>query len=154
MWTYKDQKVNTIKDLPANTYGFIYEVTHLPTGRKYLGKKVLYFKRNVKIGKRELAKLKQERKKKGIGGRPPKKKQVIKESDWKTYYGSQKEIKKLVENEDKSNFKREILQISFDKKHLTYLETKILFTREVLEKQEYFNDNILGKFYSKDIPTE
>ena len=152
MWIYKDQEINTIEDFPENTYGFIYEVTYLPTGKKYLGKKVLYFKRNVKIGKRELAKIKQERKKKGIGGRPPKKKQVVKESDWKTYYGSQKEIRELVKNEDKSSFNREILEVGFDKKHLTYLETKLLFTREVLEKEEYFNNNILGKFYSKDIP--
>lgn len=151
MWKYKDREINTIEDLPERAYGFIYEVTYIPTGQKYLGKKVLYFKRNVKIGKRELNKIKEERKKQGIGGRPPKRKQIIKESDWKTYYGSQKEVRELVKTDDKNNFKREILEVGFDKKHLTYLETKLLFTREVLEREEYFNDNILGKFYSKDL---
>ncbi len=34
---------------------------------------------------------------------------------------------------------------------LTYLECKYLFQYEVLEKpDEWINDNILGKFYSKD----
>ena len=47
--------------MPQDTYGFIYLVTHIPTNRKYIGKKVLYFERNVKLGKRELNELKVER---------------------------------------------------------------------------------------------
>ena len=38
-----------------------------------------------------------------------------------------------------------------NKKHLTYYEAKFLFIKEVLEKNdEYINDNILAKFYSRD----
>ena len=48
-------------------------------------------------------------------------------------------------------FKREILEFAFKKKHLTYLETKYLFTNNVLENNEYINDNILGKFFRKDL---
>lgn len=151
MWIYNGKQVKDIKDFPENTYGFIYEVTHLPTGKKYLGKKVLYFERNIKLGKRELQELKKERSQKGLKGRPPKKKKVIKESDWKKYYGSQKEIRELVKKETLENFSREILDIAENKKYLTYLETKLLFTREVLEKEEYLNDNIAGKFFRKDI---
>lgn len=150
MWKYKDKEVKSISDLPEQSYGFVYEVTYLPTGKKYLGKKVLYFERNIEIGKRELQELKEERKKEGISGRPPKKKKVIKESDWKTYYGSQKEIRELVKTSKPEDFKREILFPAKDKKHLTYLETKLLFSKSVLETEEYLNDNILGKFYSKD----
>lgn len=151
MWIYNGKQVKDIEDFPENTYGFIYEVTHLPTGKKYLGKKVLYFERNIKLGKRELQELKEERSQKGLKGRPPKKKKVIKESDWKKYYGSQKEIRELVKKETLENFSREILDIAENKKYLTYLETKLLFTREVLEKEEYLNDNIAGKFFRKDI---
>jgi len=151
MWLYKNEVVNSIDEMPDGTYGFIYQVTHLPSSRKYIGKKVLYFERNVRLGKKELIALKEERKAKGIGGRPPAKKKVIKESDWKTYYGSQTEIKELVKKEKKSNFKREILKFVDNKKHLTYFECKYLFIYEVLENnEEYINDNILAKFYSRD----
>jgi len=151
MWLFKNKVISSIDEMPQDTYGFIYLVTHIPTNRKYIGKKVLYFERNVKLGKRELNELKAERKAKGIGGRVPLKKKVTKESDWKTYYGSQQEIKELVKSEKESNFKREILKFVSNKKHLTYFECKYLFINEVLENnQEYINDNILAKFYSRD----
>lgn len=151
MWLYQNEVIESIEQMPDSTYGFIYQVTHLPTNRKYIGKKVLYFERNVKLGKKELEVLKEERKAKGIGGRAPSKKKVVKESDWKTYYGSQTEIKDLVKNGKESDFKREILKFVDNKKHLTYYECKYLFIYEVLENnQEYINDNILAKFYSRD----
>ena len=151
MWLYKNEVINSIDKMPDGTYGFIYQVTHLPSNRKYIGKKVLYFERNVKLGKKELEILKEERKSKGIGGRAPAKKKVVKESDWKTYYGSQNEIKELVKDGKESDFKREILKFVDNKKHLTYFECKYLFIYEVLENNnEYINDNILAKFYSRD----
>ena len=81
MWLYKNEVINSIDKMPDGTYGFIYQVTHLPSNRKYIGKKVLYFERNVKLGKKELEIIKEERKSKGIGGRAPAKKKVVKESD-------------------------------------------------------------------------
>ena len=36
---------------------------------------------------------------------------------------------------------------SSSKRHLTYLETKIMFQRDVLESIEYLNDNISGRFF-------
>jgi hypothetical protein len=154
-WIYKGTPVASIKTMPENTYGFIYEVTHIPSGRKYLGKKVLYFERNKRLGKRALEALRQERKAKGIGGRTPLKQKVITESDWKTYYGSQKEILELVKEGNERDFKREILQFVKDKKQLTYFECKYLFINEVLEtRNNYINDNILGKFYRKDFFNE
>jgi len=151
MWLYQNKVIKSIEQMPDGTYGFIYQVTHLPTNKKYIGKKVLYFERNVKLGKKELESLKEERKAKGIGGRTPAKKKVVKESDWRTYYGSQTEIKELVIKGKESDFKREILKFVDNKKHLTYYECKYLFIYEVLENnQEYINDNILAKFYSRD----
>lgn len=150
-WTYRGAEIKEIEDMPDNTYGFVYTVTHLPTGKKYIGKKVLYFQRNKIIGKRELQELKQERKLKGIGGRTPLKKKVITESDWKTYYGSQKEILELVKQGRPEEFIREVIQFVPDKKMLTYYECKHLFINEVLEEGDsYLNDNILGKFFRKD----
>ena len=150
-WWYEGKIITDISDMPENTYGFIYEVLHKPTDRKYLGKKVLFFERNVKIGKRETEALKEERKAKGIGGRVPAKKKVIKESDWKDYYGSHKDIVLLVKEGKQFEFERKILTFVPNKKLLTYYECKYLFIKEVLEERNnYINDNILGKFYKKD----
>ena len=73
-------------------------------------------------------------------------KQVQKESDWKTYYGSHSFIKESSNND----LERKILQVAFNKKELTYLECKWQFVLEVLETNKYLNDNILGKFFDKD----
>ena len=95
--------------------------------------------------------LREERAKKGIKGRVPLKQKVITESDWKDYYGSNKDILKLVKEGSVMDFDRKILCYVPNKKLLTYFECKYLFINEVLEHQEeYINDNILGKFYRKD----
>jgi len=149
-WRYKDQLITEISDMPEGTYGFIYRVTHLPTKKKYIGKKVLFFKRNVKLGKKETEQLKEERKSQGIRGRVPSKKEVIKESDWKTYYGSQTEIKDLVKKSKPEDWSRDILEWCSNKKMLTYYEIKHIFINDALENGDFLNDNILGKFYKKD----
>jgi hypothetical protein len=133
MWNYKESIVESVEQMPEGTYGFIYEVTHQPTGRKYIGKKVLEFNRTL----------------------PPlkgtkRKRKVVKESDWKTYYGSHKEIVGLIKEGKQEEFTREILQYVTSKKLLTYFECKYLFIKEVLEGNNYINDNILAKFYRKD----
>ena len=119
--------------MPEGTYGFIYEVIHKPTGRKYIGKKVLEFNRTLPPLKG------QKRKRK-----------IVKESDWFTYYGSHQEIKALIKEGKQEEFSREILEFVPTKKLLTYFECKYLFIKEVLEHNEYINDNILAKFYRKD----
>jgi hypothetical protein len=145
MWLYKEKTINSIEDLPTNAFGFIYITTHVPTGKKYLGKKSLNHTLNKKLGKKELAAAPITR------GRTKSTKQVIKESDWKTYYGSNTFIKNEIKSGNQHDFTRVIIDIATNKKHLTYLETKYLFNYEVLEKPtEWMNDNVLGKFYSKD----
>ena len=146
MWLYENKEIKELTDMPESTFGFIYEVTHLPTGRKYLGKKQLISVQRKALGKKELALITDKR--------LSKKKQVIKESDWKTYYGSQSEIKQLIKDGNKEDFKREILCFVPTKKLLTYYETKYLFVNEVLERSDqYINDNVLGKFFRKDFDT-
>ena len=153
-WTFQGRLITDIKDMPEGTYGFIYETLHKPSGLKYIGKKVLYFERNKRLGKRALAALKEERKAKGIGGRVPLKQKVITESDWKDYYGSHPTILKYVkESKDlRKDFERRILDYVPNKKLLTYFECKHLFINGVLEtfSHQYINDNVLGKFYRKD----
>ena len=145
-WLYNNNVIENIDQLPKGTYGFVYIVTHKPSGKSYIGKKILHFTRKVKLGKKELAALQ------GTVGRKPKYKTVVKESDWKTYYGSQNEIKKLIKENKSDEFERIILQPCPDKKSLTYFELKQQMIYEVLEKpNKFFNDNILGKFFTKDL---
>ena len=138
-WLYKGSEINEISDLPNNAFGFVYQTTHLPTNKKYIGKKSLMYNLKKKLGKKEKALWEGK-------GRPPIYKRVLKESDWKNYYGSHSFIKEANEED----LTREILEIAYHKKELTYLECKYQFTLGVLESRSYLNDNILGKFFDKD----
>jgi hypothetical protein len=122
-------------------YGYVYMTCHFKTGRAYIGKKAFLHTTNKKLGKKELAEIPVTR------GKRPSKKVVVKESDWKTYYGSNTEVKSLPKDE----LKRYVLMLCRNKKELTYWETKYLFQYNVLEDDRYMNDNILGKFYRKDL---
>jgi hypothetical protein len=148
-WLYKGEEMTSLEDFPPSTFGFVYRITHIPSGKAYIGKKVLQFTRKAKLTKKDLALYE------GTKGRKPLFKKITKESDWKGYWGSNKYLLELLKTEPRENFKREILTLSPNKKLLTYEETKALFVYQVLEKpEEFFNDNILGKFYTKDFDSQ
>ncbi len=143
MWLYQNKEVKELTDMPENSFGFIYQVTHLPTGRKYLGKKQLISVTKKALGKKELALITDKR--------ASKSKIVKKESDWKTYYGSHSEIKSLIKEGKQSEFSREILIFTPSKKLHTYYENKFLFIKGVIEPDSnYINDNIEGRYFRKD----
>ena len=146
-WNYKNgESIDDISQFPDNTFGFVYKIIHIPTGKSYIGKKVLVHNRKVKLTKKDLALYENSK------GRKPSYKRLSKESDWKTYWGSNKYLLELIKNEPDENFTRQILHFAPTKKLLTYFETKYLFIYQVLEKSdEFFNDNILGKFFTKDL---
>ena len=144
MWLYEDKVIEKIEDFPKEIYGFVYMTTHIPTGISYIGKKALFHNVKKKLTKAELAE-------QTGPGRKATTKVIQKESDWKTYYGSAKPILEMLKEGKKDEFKREILHLAKNKKLLTYYECKYLFKYSVLEYPlEYFNDNVLGKFFSKD----
>ena len=144
MWLHQGKEINSLEDLPESTYGFIYIVTHLPSGKSYIGKKSLFHNVKKKLTKKQLAEQTGR-------GRKPTTEVIQKESDWKTYYGSAKPILDLIKEGKQEEFTREILQLVPNKKLLTYYECKYLFMLGVIEQQDgYFNDNILGKFFRKD----
>ena len=134
MWIYKGKVVESLEDVPNDAIGFVYEIRNKEDNTKYIGKKTLKSKRTL----------------------PPlkgtkRKRKVIKESNWKTYYSSNDEIKDLVKQGKSDIFEREILEYAYSNIQLTYLETKYQFIREVLEKDDYLNVNILGKFYKGNL---
>lgn len=143
-WTYKGRMVTELLDMPAGTFGFIYQITHRKTNRKYIGKKVLYFERTKKLTKKELAEQTGR-------GRKPTTKKVVTESDWRDYFGSNKEFLETVKTSGKTEFDREILEFVPNRKLLTYYECKYLFKLGAIEPSSlYYNDNVLGKFFRKD----
>jgi hypothetical protein len=145
MWLYKNTTIATLEDFGETVpFGFIYVTTHIPTNKKYLGKKSLFHTLNKKLGKKELAQQPTTR------GRTKTTKQIVKESDWQTYYGSEEFIKQQIKENKQSDFTREIIHLVYNKKQLTYYECKYQFTYGVLENDEWINTNILGKFFSKD----
>lgn len=145
VWKYKGKEITYIEDFgDIVPFGFIYMITHI-SGKKYIGKKQLYHSSKQKLGKKEAAALP-----KGLG-RPQKFKQVIKQSDWQKYYGSNEIIKQLIKEGKQDEFEREIIKLVYNKKMLSYFETKLQFVYEVLEyPDEWYNDHIEGKYFSVD----
>jgi hypothetical protein len=144
MWFYKDEVITDISQFPENVYGFIYKIQRISDGKFYIGRKNLYSERTKALTKKELEQHT------GKGKRPTKKK-VVSESDWKTYYGSEKSLKEEVSKVGTEAFKREILHLCTHKKQMTYQELRHQILEGCLESDNCFNGNILGKFWKKDI---
>ena len=149
-WLYKDKEIH-LDDIPEDAVGFVYKITHTQNGKYYIGKKSLESVRNVKIGKRELERLKLERKELKMRGSAPKKKQVRKISDWETYYSSNEWIKAEVKAGKGAEFSREILQFCNSKKSLSYYEVEWMFRYDVLRDENAINGNITGKWFRRDL---
>ena len=62
-----------------------------------------------------------------------------KESDWREYWGSSKELHKDLIAYGKENYYREILHLCKSKAMMNYLETEEQFKRKVLFTDKYYN---------------
>jgi len=119
IWTYQQQPV---EEIPEGYIGFVYLITNLATGQKYIGKKLSQFKKT----------------------RPPLKGKKLKrrttvESDWRDYWGSSERLQADVQALGPENFTREILYLCKSKAEMSYLEAREQFERRVLESDEYYN---------------
>jgi len=148
-WTYKGKYITELSDMPEDVFGFIYKITNGKTGQFYIGKKQVVSIRKRKFGKKETAALQDKRMKKY--------EMVTKESDWSSYRSSNKEvtnwfITEEIPNEDiNDQLKLEILRFCSNKKSLTYYELQEQFAHDVLGDELSLNDNLLGKFFRKDL---
>ena len=118
-WTYQGKIVEEISE---EYIGFVYLITNLTYGKKYIGKKLAKFK----VTKKPLKGKKNKRR-------------STKESDWRTYWGSSDHLNADVEQLGPENFTREILYYCTSRGELSYLEAKEQFDREVLKTDEYYN---------------
>lgn len=132
MWSYQGIEFN---ETPEQYQGFVYIITELDTGMKYIGKKFFWSPKVLPITKTR---------KKRVRTRI--------ESDWRDYFGSSKEVQLLVEQKGSSNFKREILKLCKTKGECSYWEAKLQFEYDVLLKPtEYYNSFIGVKIHRKHV---
>ena len=146
-FTYIDGTVknyDSIDKFPENCIGFVYKITNIKTGKFYIGRKSLFSNVKKKLTKKELSEL-------SGPGRKPTKKLVTSESNWMDYWGSNKGILQEIKEEGTSMFRKEILKFCFNKKQLTYWELHYQCVNEVLLTDKSYNDNILAKFFRKDL---
>ena len=132
MWTYNGSEYN---ETPEDYQGFVYIITELDSGKKYLGKKNFWrpkvLPKNSKRSRRMRTRV---------------------ESDWKGYYGSSKELQVLVEQRGGDNYKREIIRLCRTKGEMSYYEAKAQFDNDVLLSDEWYNEFIGCKIHSKHLP--
>ncbi len=132
-WKFKGNLV-TEENTPDGAIGFVYKITHLPSGKFYIGKQSLTSTRRLKPLKGKV-----------------RKRVVRKASDWEKYYSSNEWIKNEVKEGRAEDFEREIIQFCFSKKSLTYWEVWWQFKLDVLADPQSINENLMGKFFRKDI---
>ena len=121
-WLYQQQPID---QLPDDCVGFVYEITNLSSGRKYIGKKLAKFKRS----------------RPPLKGRKNKRRYKV-ESDWKDYYGSNDDLLLDKQKLGADKFKREILFFCKSKGETNYIEAREQFSRKVLESDLYYNGHI------------
>ena len=124
-----------------NNEGFVYMITNLQNNKFYIGKKNFKITSKVKIGKKEKSETKTRKTYK----------EVVKESNWKTYTGSCVELNDDIKKYGLKNFKKEILRICKTKKYLTFSELEFQFLYKVLYSNKSYNGNIMSKFFKRDI---
>ena len=117
-----------------DNFGFVYLITNIQNGRKYIGRKYFWSFRTPR-GKKRKVKL---------------------ESDWKNYYGSCPELKEDIIKFSRENFSRTILSLHKTKGKTNFEETRQLFVNGVLTESledgtpAFYNSNILSRYFRKD----
>lgn len=138
MWKYQGKVVESIEDVPEGAVGFIYLLENAQTGKKYIGKKLINSTRKKALTKKDKAE-----------GRRGKWKTVVTESNWLDYTSSSKEVNESIVNGEE--FSRNIIRFAFSKTELTYLEVKLQFVHEVLESEDWYNNNINSRWFRGNI---
>jgi hypothetical protein len=109
-------------EFEEGAFGFIYEIVCLPLNKKYIGKKQC------------LSRVKRKPLKGKTRNRID-----HKESDWKTYTGSSKELNEDIAKYGKENFTFIIVDWGGSKWELGYKEIKRQIEQEVLLKEGFYN---------------
>ena len=121
-WTYQGK---SIEEMPEDVVGFVYMITNVTSGKKYIGKKLVQFKKS----------------RPPLKGRKNRRRYKV-ESDWKDYYGSSDKLNEDIEILGKEKFSREIMFFCTSKAQCNYIEAREQFNHKVLESDEWYNGHI------------
>lgn len=136
-WYYQNEPVDQI---PLGVVGFVYKITNLHSGKKYIGKKLVISTRT----KQQTVQLKSGIKKK-------KRVKIQEESNWRTYWGSCDQLTKDIELLGEQWFKKDILRWCMTRGECSYYEAKEQFIRQVLESDEWYNGHIQVRVHRNHI---
>ncbi len=125
-WKYNEED---LIEIPKEMEGFVYLITNLTNNKKYVGKKHFWTRqKDRKTGRRK-----------------------TKESDWKNYMSSCDLLKEDIKNLGEDKFLKEILHLCPHKKSMSFYETMEQFKRDVIFREDYYNTNVEGKFFSSEV---
>lgn len=131
MWYYNNEPYETA---PEEYQGFVYKITELDTGKKYIGKKFFWAPKTLPVTKTRKRRVKTKV-----------------ESDWKTYFGSSKEVQERVKLKGENLYKREILRLCKTKGDCSYWELYEQMVNHVLLSEDYYNEFVGAKIHSKHV---
>lgn len=130
-WSYEG---NPFEHAPDDSYGFVYEIEEVSTGKRYIGKKFFWKKKILPVTKSR-----------------KRRKHTLVESDWRTYHGSSALLKENVLLNGEDIYNRVILRLCKTKGEMSYFEAKEQFDRDVLLKDDYYNEFIGCRIHSKHL---
>ena len=132
MWTYQGKPFEPEDELLEEYQGFVYCVTEVSTGKKYIGKKFFWKPKTLPVTKTRKRRVK-----------------TRVQSDWRDYYGSSEAVQTLIEGGQE--FHREVLRLCHTKGECSYYEAKLQFEHDVLLRDDYYNEFIGCKIHSKHL---
>ena len=124
-WFFHNTPTPFTEEDIADHIGFVYLISHIKTGKKYIGKK-LYTKSKTKQVK-------------------GKKKRTRVSSDWMDYWGSNTELQEEVKKNGVEEYTREILYLCKTRSEMTYWETWEIFNRHALLNESYYNKWVMAR---------
>jgi hypothetical protein len=147
-WRYKKKSICSINDIPkefkdSEEIQILYKITCKPTGNWYIGKKIFFNTKKVRLSKKKKLDLKTRK--------VFEYKKV--ESNWANYYGSSTNIEwlHLIDTLGHDKFDREILMFVEGKTKAAFYEAKYLFSDEGMMNDKCMNLNILSKFFKNKL---
>lgn len=122
---YGHWDVSLVGEFDVTKYiGFVYRITHIESGKAYIGCKHLW---------------------------KYKKRKKVSASEWRTYCSSSDYLKPEIQKLGKDAFHFQILMLCTNRRNLYYNEMKLQVELGVLEGDEYYNANIGGMRFFRPV---
>ena len=124
-WHFEGEPLVELPGKPV--IGFVYCITNITNGMRYIGKRNFYSTRTIK-GKKTTT-----------------------ESDWRDYWGSNPRLHADVAKLGTLHFYRTIITLCTSKSQMSYQEAQIQFKLGVLTGDNFYNDCIIVKINRRQI---